>query len=99
MPGAQWTLPSGRRKRRRPACLGSQESIETSSRAGLQEVLPGPDNVLGSVHLLDSLGGAPVVMVELGAIEAATPSSFWCLGAAPCQGVVSVLAGQGGLLV
>lgn len=83
MPEVQLTLPSGRRKRRRPTCLGSQESIETSSRAGPQVVLPGPDSVLGSELLLVSLGCAPVVMVELGAVEAATPSSFWCLGAAP----------------
>lgn len=48
-----------------------------------QEVLPGSDSVLDPVLLLDTLGGAPVMMVGLGAIKAASPSNFWHLGAAP----------------
>lgn len=53
MPGVQMTLPSGGR-RSRCTCLWFQDSVETSSQAGLEEVLPGPNSVFSSVHFLNS---------------------------------------------
>lgn len=81
MSGAQPTWPLGGR---RTTYRGSWDSVETSSQAGPpQEILRGPDSVLDSVLLLDTLGGASVVMVGLGAVKAVALSNFWHLGAAP----------------
>lgn len=63
-------------------CLRFQDSVETSSQAGLEEVLPGPNSVLSSVHFLNSSGGAPGVMDRLGVVEVTTPG-FRCVGMVP----------------